>query len=410
MNFGHMLKTALQAILRSKVRSALTCLGLVVGIASVIAVQGIGRGSGEMMYAEFAKLGHNYIIITPDEIALNGVRGGGQGERLTVDDGEAIRRELGHLVKASTPIINGRCQLVRENRNWNARVLGVSDEYPVVRNMTTCEGRFFGRDEQRRCQRVCVIGATVRDRLFGPDAESLGRALRIGDATFRVVGVLTPHGSSTFGTDQDDAVFVPYTTNLRVLERPSSVLRSVDSIQISLWHPELLDEARSAITGLLRRRHSLRATARNDFIVRDNREAYALVSRVYLGVMVLLTVFAGLSLFIGGVGIMNIMLVSVAERTNEIGLLAAIGARPRVILGQFVIEALMLAAAGGVIGIPVGAGLTALLCRVLRWPVFFDVGAIVVAFAFTLFVGLAFGYFPARRAARLDPVECLRYE
>ena len=410
MNFRHMLKVALQAVLRNKVRSALTCLGLVVGIASVIAVLAIGLGSRAMMYAEFAKLGHDYMVITPDEVALNGVNGGGQGERLTVDDCEAIRREFGYLVKASTPVINGRCQLVRENRNWNARVLGVDAEYAVVRHQTTCEGRFFDNDDQRDYRRVCVIGATVRDRLFGPDAESLGRTLRIDDVSFRVVGVLTPHGSSAFGVDQDDAVFVPYTTSLRVLVRSTSVLRSVGSIQLSVWHAGLLDDARREITGLLRRRHSLRANARNDFIIRDNREAYALVNRVYIGVMILLTAFAGLALFIGGVGVMNIMLVSVAERTNEIGLLAAIGARPRVILWQFVFEAIVLSAIGGVIGIPVGAGFTALVCRVLHWPMLLNVGTIVLAFAFTLFVGLAFGYFPARRAARLDPIDCLRYE
>ena len=410
MNFMNMLKSALQAIVRGGTRSVLTCLGLAVGIASVIAVQAIGQGASATMSAEFEKFGHNYMIVEPDEIALNGVSGGGQGERLTVDDGEAIRRELGHLVAALTPVIDGRCQLVRENRNWNARVIGVGDEYAAVRHQTTCEGEFFGREDQRLCRRVCVIGATVRDRLFGPDAESIGRTLRIDAVPFRVVGVLTPRGSSAFGLDQDDAVLVPYTTGLRVLERPASVLRSVDSIQLSLGHAGLLDEARREIVRTLRRRHSLRGNARNDFVIRDNREAYALVSRVFLGVMLLLTVFAGLALFIGGVGVMNIMLVSVTERTNEIGLRAALGARPRAILGQFVLEAVVLAAVGGAIGIPAGMGLMAFVCRVLRWPMCLDAGTVILAFAFALLVGLAFGYFPARRAARLDPIECLRYE
>ena len=411
MNFGMILRVAFRALLRNKTRSVLTCTGIIVGIASVIAVQAIGQGAAAMMRAEIEKIGQNFMVVLPDATAANGVSGGsGQGETLTVDDGEAIRDQLKHLVMAVTPIIECRSQLVRENRNWNARVQGVSHEYQTVRKQELCDGRFFDSGDQRLGKCVCVIGVTVRERLFPPNVDPLGKMIRIGAIPFTVIGVLTPSGSNAFGGDQDDAVLVPYTTAIRVLERPATVLRSVNLIQMLLWHPEYLDDARNEISKLLRQRHSLSADKRADFKVLDNRENFAMINRVLLIITILLTLCAGLSLFIGGVGIMNIMLVSVAERTKEIGLRVAIGARPAAILGQFVLEAVVLAVGGGVIGVLAGVGMATLICHIQHWPMLVEASSVVVSFLFALLVGVTFGFFPARRAARLSPMECLRYE
>ena len=400
---------ALRALSANKTRSFLTTTGIVVGISAVIAVQAIGRGAAELMRVQLETVGHNYVVVLPDDRRSGGISAGaGKGETLTVEDAEAIESQLGHLVMAVTPVIESRTQLVRENRNWKAFVRGVSHSFPVVRNQGVDDGRFFDAEEQRLGKRVCAIGVTVRKKLFGESVDPLGKMIRIGDMPFHVIGLLTPRGANTLGEDQDDAVLIPYTTAVRVLEH--SELRSVGCIQLSLWQFDYLDDVHREIGKLLRTRHKLSANRPDDFQVLDNRQNFELINQALLIVTILLTLCAGISLFVGGVGIMNIMLVSVTERTKEIGLRIAIGARPAKILGQFVLEAVVLSTIGGVIGVVVGVGGGLIVGQVQRWPVSFDLVTVVVAFAFSTLVGVAFGFFPALRASRMNPMECLRYE
>ncbi|MBR2983859.1 MAG: ABC transporter permease [Kiritimatiellae bacterium] len=409
MNVWMIFKVSILAILRNKTRSLLTCIGIIVGIAAVIAVLAIGKGASTMMVREISSMGNNLVMVWPDWNRRGTVRAGmGAGQTMTAGDAEAIVRELGHLVGAVSPAVNVSAQLVRQNRNWNVRVSGVSSDMPEIRNWQVAEGRFFEEAEQRNNSRVCVIGTTVRGRLFDDEEEAVGKTIRIGAMPFKVVGVLASKGANGWGQDQDDTVMAPYTTVARVLQR--SKFRSINMMNVSLHSMDDVEEAKREITSLLRQRHKLAGYQDDDFVLRDTREIMSTIGSVTNLMTVLLTAVAAISLLVGGIGIMNIMLVSVTERIKEIGLRMAIGATPANILWQFILEAVLLSTVGGIIGVGVGVGAAKAIGEIQNWPIVIEVSSAICSFLFSAFVGMFFGFYPAYRASKLNPIDCLRYE
>ena len=409
MNFGMIFKVAILAILRNKTRALLTCLGIIVGIAAVIAVLAIGKGASTMMLNEISSMGNNLMMVFPDWNRRGQVRSGmGAGQTMTADDAEAIRRELPHLVKYVSPAVNVSSQLVRQNKNWNCRVSGVSSDMPEVRNWSVAEGRFFSEDEEKNYTRVCVIGTTVQGHLFEEDENPVGQTIRIGAMPFKIVGVLASKGANGWGQDQDDTVMAPYTTVGRVLTR--SKFRSINMMNLSLVNMDDVAEATREVRALLRQRHNLPDYQDDDFEVRDTKEIMATMGSVSSLMTVLLTAVAAISLLVGGIGIMNIMLVSVTERIKEIGLRMAIGATPFMILSQFIIESVVLSTVGGAIGVGVGIVAANAIGEINNWPIVIEVSSAVYSFLFSAFVGMFFGFYPAYRASKLNPIDCLRYE
>ena len=409
MNFGMIFKVAVLAILRNKTRALLTCIGIIVGIAAVIAVLAIGKGASTMMVKEISSMGNNLMMVFPDRHRKGQVKSGmGAGQTMTAGDAEAIRRELGHLVAAVSPTVNVSCQLIRENRNWNTRVSGVSYDMPEIRNWQVAEGRFFEEAEERASRRVCVIGTTVKSNLFAEEEDAVGQTIRIGAMPFKVVGVLASKGANGWGQDQDDTVMAPYTTVGRVLQR--SKFRSINMMNVSLNSMDDVAEAKREVTALLRQRHKLADYEDDDFETRDTTEIMNTIGSVTGLMTVLLTAVAAISLLVGGIGIMNIMLVSVTERIKEIGLRMAIGATPACILWQFILEAVVLSTVGGAIGVGVGVGAARAIGEINHWPIVIEVSSAVWSFLFSAFVGMFFGFYPAYRASKLNPIDCLRYE
>ena len=409
MNFGMIFKVAVLAILRNKTRALLTCIGIIVGIAAVIAVLAIGKGASTMMVKEISSMGNNLMMVFPDRHRKGQVKSGmGAGQTMPAGDAEAIRRELGHLVAAVSPTVNVSCQLIRENRNWNTRVSGVSYDMPEIRNWQVAEGRFFEETEERASRRVCVIGTTVKSNLFAEEEDAVGQTIRIGAMPFKVVGVLASKGANGWGQDQDDTVMAPYTTVGRVLQR--SKFRSINMMNVSLNSMDDVAEAKREVTALLRQRHKLADYEDDDFETRDTTEIMNTIGSVTGLMTVLLTAVAAISLLVGGIGIMNIMLVSVTERIKEIGLRMAIGATPACILWQFVLEAVVLSTVGGAIGVGVGIGVAQAIGEINHWPIVIEVSSAVWSFLFSAFVGMFFGFYPAYRASKLNPIDCLRYE
>ena len=409
MNFGMIFKVAILAILRNKTRSLLTCIGIIVGIAAVIAVLAIGKGASTMMVREISSMGNNLMMIFPERNRKGEVRSGmGAGQTMTAGDAEAIKKELGHIVASVSPTVNVSCQLIRESFNWNTRISGVSYDMPEIRNWSVGEGRFFEESEQRASSRVCVIGATVKSHLFEEGEDAVGKIIRVGSMPFKVVGVLEAKGANGWGQDQDDTVMAPYTTVGRVLQR--SKFRAINMMNVSLRSMDDADEARREITALLRQRHKLADYQDDDFETRDTTEIMNTIGSVTGLMTVLLTAVAAISLLVGGIGIMNIMLVSVTERIKEIGLRMAIGATPACILWQFILEAVVLSTVGGAIGVGVGIGVAQAIGEINHWPIVIEASSAIWSFLFSSLVGMFFGFYPAYRASKLNPIDCLRYE
>ena len=400
-------KVSILAIARNKTRSILTCIGIIVGIAAVIAVLAIGKGASKMMIAQISSMGNNLVMVFPERRS-GPVHGGmGQGQTLTADDAMAIKRELSHLVQGVSPTVNATVQMIYQDKNWSGRVSGVSTDMPMIRNWEVGEGRFFSEEEERRASRVCVLGTTVVANLFNGD-NPVGKTIRLRNMPFVVVGVLQSKGANGWGQDQDDVVMAPYTTVSRILQR--SAFNNVNMMNLSLVSMDDLEEAKREISLLLRQRHKLADYQDNDFETRDTTEIMNTMGSVSNLMTVLLTAVAAISLLVGGIGIMNIMLVSVTERIKEIGLRMAIGATPANILCQFILEAIVLSAVGGAIGVALGIGGAKLIGDIQHWPILIEPSSAVGAFLFSAFVGMFFGFYPAWRASRLNPIDCLRYE
>ncbi|HEX9455221.1 MAG TPA: ABC transporter permease [Candidatus Binatia bacterium] len=399
------LRIALRAIARNKLRAFLTMLGIIIGVGAVIAMVAIGEGAKSTIRAQIASLGTNVLIVLPGSNLQGGVRGGFGNVNTLVDaDGKAMTRELPSVSFAS-PVLRRQDQVVAGNLNWGTLLQGVAPEFQQIRDWEIGKGRFLHDGDMESAAKVAVIGQTVATQLFGND-DPLDAVIRIRNIPFRVVGVLLPKGQTSQGTDQDDTVMVPYTTMQKRLMR----ITWVQSIVVKAISAERVQEAQEQISLLLRQRHRIGADREDDFNVRnlsDIAEAASSTARV---MTILLGSVAGISLLVGGIGIMNIMLVSVTERTREIGIRMAVGARSKDIMLQFLVEAVVMAATGGSIGILLGIGSSEVLRQWAQWPTLVSPSIVAVAFLFSGAVGVFFGFYPAKKAASLDPIDALRYE
>jgi putative ABC transport system permease protein len=402
------LRLAGRALRRNKTRSLLTALGIIIGIAAIITVVAVGQGATVMMKDQINSMGSNLVVVFPGSMRMGGGFHGGAGSQytLTVEDGEAILDEC-RLVVAMTPVVRSGGQCVYKENNWGTSIQGVGTSYLQVRRWDTASGEFFTESDVRSGTRVCVLGKTVADNLMpGEDAE--GKTIRVRNMPFRVLGVLASKGSASFGQDQDDTIIVPWSTARRVLQ--NSPFNNVNQLMMSVGAPEDMPKAQIEISAILRQRHKIAIGADDDFTVMDMTEVTKMMTQVSRVMSALLTVVASISLLVGGIGIMNIMLVAVTERTREIGLRLAVGARKRDILVQFLVEAATLAGSGGIIGILLGVGATRILAGINKWPVLISPATILLALTFSAGVGIFFGFFPAWRASRLSPIESLRHE
>jgi putative ABC transport system permease protein len=408
MNFFLIFKVALRAIARNKTRALLTALGIIVGIAAVIAVVAIGQGAQTMMLAQINSMGNNLIMVFPGSRSQGGVHGGsGSVQTLTAEDGEAIAQDLQYVVRAVSPLVRSGGQVIYQENNWSTQIQGASIDFPEVRNWETAHGAFFTAADQRAGARVCVIGQTVADNLFFGD-DPVGKSLRIRNMPFRVLGVLARKGTNSMGSDQDDIIIAPYTTVRRVLY--NSVFNNVSMLLVSLHSLDDLPAAKDEIGKLLRQRHKLGPNTDDDFNLLDMTEISNTIGSVTKLMTLLLTTVASISLLVGGIGIMNIMLVSVTERTREIGLRMAVGATPGDILLQFITEAMTLSTVGGLIGVAIGVAGARTVGKLQEWPILVTESSVIVAFVFSAAIGVFFGFYPALRASRLNPIDCLRYE
>ena len=401
-------KVAVRAIFRNKTRSLLTCLGIIVGIAAVIAVMAIGQGAQTMMVKEISSMGNNLMMVFPEGRNQGPVSGGmGQGQTMTAEDAEAVKRELSHLIQGVSPQVRTGVQMMYSSKNWAGNVQGVSPDILLISNWVVNEGRFFTDEEVERSSRVCVVGTTVRKNLFEDD-DPIGKTIRLKNITFKVIGVLGSKGANNWGQDQDDVIMAPYTSVQRYLQR--SKFNNINMMNLSLISMDDLDEAKREVRALLRQRHHLADYQDDDFETRDTTEIMNTIGSVTGLMTVLLTAVAAISLLVGGIGIMNIMLVSVTERIKEIGLRMAIGATPANILTQFLLEAVVLSTVGGAVGVIVGIIGAETIGAAKGWPILIQTGSTVAAFLFSAVVGMFFGFYPAYRASKLNPIDCLRYE
>ena len=393
---------ALRALRRNKMRSILTALGMIIGVGAVIALVSIGNGAKSQVEASIASLGQNVITVFPGNFTSGGARGGwGSASSLTPEDALAIQNEISGVVAVS-PEVRDRSQVLANGLNWNTTIYGESPEFPLIRDWKLSDGVMFGDAEVRNAGKVAVIGQTIADQIF-PGTDPVGQTLRIRNIPFKVVGVLSPKGFNYFGTDQDDAVIIPYTSAMRRVSRRTNL----NTILIQAYAPEQMPRIQQEITDLLQQRRQGRDP---DFTVRNQLELAQAATQSSRTMTTLLMFIACISLLVGGIGIMNIMLVSVTERTREIGIRLAIGAHDRDIRLQFLIEAMTLSLLGGLLGIVLGIASAYFVTHLYGWPVEISTFAICGSFAISGAVGIIFGFFPAHKAAQLDPIDALRFE
>ena len=405
MKGSRLVKIAGESILRHKMRSFLTMLGIIIGVGAVILMVAIGEGARGQIKQQVENLGTNLIVVTPGTTSRGGFSGGaGSFNRLTVADAEKIQRES-YSLSAVSPVVMTFSQIVGGTGNWRAPIMGVSTDYPLIRNWGLASGAFFDAADQRAMRKVAVIGQTVAQALF-PDGNAVGQDVRLRDVPFKVVGVLAAKGQTADGSDQDDVVIAPYTT----IQTRLHGRQFIAQILASTSSPADVPQAESEIKGALRESHKLADFEEDDFTVRDQSDLATTAQATTNVMTLLLAAIASVSLVVGGIGIMNILLVSVTERTREIGLRLAVGARGSDVLLQFLIESLVLSLAGGAAGAAIGLGSAAILAHFTGWSVAVSPWALALALGFSSAVGLFFGIYPARRAAALDPIEALRHE
>jgi putative ABC transport system permease protein len=398
-------KIAFRALRRNKLRSVLTALGIIIGVGAVIAMVGIGNGAKAQVEAQIASLGENIILVFSGSTTSSGIRTGwGGAGTLKVDDAEAIRREVPGVTAVSEEVAS-TTQVAAGNQNWFTRIFGESAEYFDIRQWSLAEGTPFTDQDVRSSNKVCVIGRTTATQIYGNE-DAVGQILRIKNVPFTITGILTPKGLSAQGTDQDDVVIMPFTSAMKRVTG-GTTLRNIN---VQVGNANELEAAQQQIIALLRQRHNIREGRDDDFTVRNQQEIAEAATATADVMKGLLGAIAGVSLVVGGIGIMNIMLVSVTERTREIGVRLAVGAHGSDILTQFLIEAVSLSAVGGIIGIVLGIASSKVLAAVKHWPSLISPGSILVAFLVSAAVGVFFGFYPAREAARLDPIDALRYE
>jgi putative ABC transport system permease protein len=407
MNLLMIIRVAFRALVRNKMRAALTMLGIIIGVSAVIAMVSIGQGAQQSVQDQIASIGTNLLFVSAGAQNVGGVRTG-TGDTgtntLTVEDLDAIKREV-PSVSMVTPAINTRSQLIFGSQNWNTQIQGVSEQYPDIRKWTIQDGSFFTDVDVRTAARVIVVGQTIADNLF-PGTDAVGQTVRVKDLPFRVVGVMARKGQDQQGRDQDDTAFAPYTSvQKKILGSPRVQIAYVSAISQDATYT-----AQMQIGELLRQRHKLEPQDADDFTVRNMSDIADAANQTNSIMTILLASIASVSLLVGGIGIMNIMLVSVTERTREIGIRMAIGARSSAVRTQFLIESVVLSLTGGLIGILLGLAVSLLIPSLLGWPTLVSMAAVIGSVIFSAAVGIFFGYYPARKAAALDPIDALRYE
>jgi putative ABC transport system permease protein len=405
MRYFVIVKAAFRALRRNKMRTILTMLGIIIGVGAVIAMVGIGNGAKAQVQARIAALGQNVIMVFAGSINRGGVYSGSGGAgTLTVEDALAMEKEVPG-VAAVSPEVRSGAQIMAGNNNWSTSVMGEGVGYLSIRQWDLEDGAMFTDADVRAAAKVCILGKTTADHLF-PEDDPVGKTIRIKNVPMKVLGVLRAKGASMFGSDQDDTIVVPYTTGMKRF----AGVTTLRMINVQAATPEQMTEVQNGIAELLRQRHRIQAGRDDDFMMRNQQEIAEAMSATTDVMTALLAAIASVSLLVGGIGIMNIMLVSVTERTREIGIRMAVGARGRDILLQFLIEAVALSSTGGLLGILTGVGGAKLITMIKQWPTLVSANSIIIAFAFSAAVGVFFGFYPARKASQLDPIDALRYE
>ena len=403
------IQSALRVLRRNPLRAGLTMLGIVIGVGAVVGMVSLGQGATASVQREIASLGTNVLIIIPGATTTGGVRGGlGSVSTLTVDDARDIEKRIGDIslvTYASRSVL----QVVHEHKNWNTIALGTTTAFPDLRNWPVADGNFFTQADEDAAAKVVVLGKTVADNLFERGEEVIGAQIRIKNVPLRVIGVLSSKGQSLSGQDQDDIVVLPFTTAERKV-LGTKFLGTVGIIMVATQHRYSIPAAVEEIKELLRARHRIHPAEENDFTIRTMEDVAKTVAGASRTMMVMLLSIASISLVVGGIGIMNILLVSVTERTREIGIRMAVGAKRAHILLQFLVEAIILTAIGGVAGVIFGIAGARLLTRLIGWPTIISSQAVAVAFLFSLAVGIFFGLYPANKASRMNPIDALHYE
>lgn len=406
MRFLNLLKIAYKAIVLNKMRTFLTMLGIIIGVASVIAMLAIGEGSKESIRANISSMGSNMITVRPGTDDRGPARGsGGNVQTLTLDDYEAIK-EQSDLISYATPVVNSSGQVINGSSNWPSSIYGVYPDYLDIKVVGFKNGSMFTDAEVKTAAKVAIIGQTVVDNVFPDGQDPVGQMIRFNNIPFKVIGVLEEKGENTFGQDQDDIVIAPFST----VQKRILAIDYLNQIMASAISEDEAPEAVEQLTEILRTQHKLMDTEEDDFTVRSMEELISTFSSTSEMLTVLLVAVAGISLLIGGIGIMNIMYVSVKERTKEIGLRMAVGGKGSDILMQFLIEAILISITGGLLGVLLGLGSTIFIENFLNWPTSVALYSIVISFAVCAITGIFFGWYPARKAAALDPITALRYE
>ena len=412
MNYTNLLKIALRAIAANKLRAFLTALGIIIGVASVITMLAIGQGSKRSIQANIAEMGSNMIMIHPGADMRGGVRQDASAmETLKLTDYESIKDECNYI-KGVSPMVSKSGQWIYGNNNTPSSIYGVNQDYLEIRQLSVSDGEVFTEADIKSSAKVCILGQTVVDNLFPDGADPIGKVVRFNSIPFRVIGVLKKKGYNSMGMDQDDLALAPYTTVMkRILAQTY-----LGSIQCSAVTEGVTDKATEQITTILRRNHKLKDATEtteadaDDFNIRSQEELASMMNSTTDMLTILLGCVAGISLIVGGIGIMNIMYVSVTERTREIGLRMSVGARGIDILNQFLIEAVLLSVTGGLIGVLLGVGASYAVNLIVHWPIYIQLWSIIMSFAVCTFTGVFFGWYPAKKAAQLDPIEAIRYE
>lgn len=406
MNFTNLLRIALRALNNNKMRGFLTMLGIIIGVASVITMLAIGQGSKRSIRAQIAEMGSNMIMIHPGADMRGGVRQDAASmQSLKLEDFKSIVSES-RYVSACSPSVSSSGQVIYGARNYPTSVYGVSPDYLNIRKYTVAEGDVFSDQDMVTSAKVCLVGKTIVGYLF-PDGESpIGKIIRFNKIPFLITGVLTPKGYNTMGMDQDDLILAPYTT----IQKRVLAITHLQSIFCSAVSEEMTEQAEEEITGILRRNHKLKEHAEDDFNIRSQQELSSMMNSTTDMMTMLLACIAGISLLVGGIGIMNIMYVSVTERTREIGLRMSIGAKGRDILAQFLIEAILISVTGGVMGVVLGIAAAWFVNLLAGWPVYVQLYSVILSFVVCTVTGVFFGWYPARKASELDPIEAIRYE
>ncbi len=406
MNGTNLFKIALRALANNKMRAFLTMLGIIIGVASVIAMLAIGQGSKRSIQQQISEMGSNMIMIHPGAEMRGGVRQDASSmQTLKLENYEQLRNECMYL-SAISPNVSSSGQLIAGANNYPSSVSGVSQDYLTIRQLSVESGEMFTEDDIRTAAKVCVIGKTIVDNLFPDGSDPIGKVIRCNKIPLRVVGVLKSKGYNSMGMDQDDVVLAPYTTVMKRLLAQTYL----GGVFASALTEDMTDQAVDEITTILRRAHKLKDTDDDDFTIRTQQELSSMMNSTTDLMTTLLGCVAGISLVVGGIGIMNIMYVSVTERTREIGLRMSVGARGVDILSQFLIEAILISITGGLIGVLFGCGASLLIRNFAHWPIFIQPWSVLLSFIVCTFTGVFFGWYPAKKAADLDPIEALRYE